>query len=178
MLYGRRDTIRILLGRSFPARGTRRRYRINYWGSQNGCPFSIGIRGDVVSRSKSPKRSAITMKTSFRVEHPAIRLLTAGAWRGGGPLYLPAAHRWCGAGRLDVHPGRCAFAACGFFSYHGMAARTAAVGMDQVGDPHAPAAGIQVGLPVLPGHTARHCRRAASANAAPKNTPTKPTIPN
>lgn len=42
-----------------------------------------------------------------------------------------------------------------------------AVGVDQVGNPYAQTAGIQVGLSVLPGHAARHCR-GLQAKAPPQ----------
>ena len=120
-------------------------------------------------RNQNPQRNPqLPREHLFRTEHSAIRLLTVGAWRGGGPLFLPATHRRRRAGGLDVYPGRCAVRRLRIFQLPRHDGRTTAVGMDQIGNPHAQTVDIQVGLPVLPDYAACHCR-GLQAQAARQN---------
>ena len=101
-------------------------------------------------RDQNPQRDPqLPREHLFRAQYPAIRLLTAGAWRGGGPLFLPAAHRRCGAGGLDVHPGRRAVCRLRLFQLPRHDGRATAVGVDQVRNSYAQTVGVPVGLPVL-----------------------------
>ena len=122
------------------------------------CAAVFYVGGDLY-RDQNPQRDPqLPREHLFRAQYPAIRLLIAGAWRGGGPLFLPAAHRRRRAGGLDVHPWRCAVCRLRIFQLPRHDGGTAAVGVDQIRDSYAQTVGVQVRLPVLPDYAARHCR--------------------
>ena len=123
-------------------------------------------------RDQNPQRDPqLPRKHLFRAQHPAICLLTAGAWRGGGPLFLPAAHRRRRAGGLDVHPGRRAVCRLWILQLPRHDGGTTAVGVDQIRDSYAQTAGVQVRLPVLPSLAARHGRGLQAQNRPPCQKP-------